>query len=82
MITDVTLLVHSSTHPLKIGVCVAVHRIGARRPYITHAVELLDILAEVNASVTGIEDVLAASRAEHDAETAEAGQTELREAYV
>jgi hypothetical protein len=55
---------------------------GARRPYITHAVELLGILSEVNLAVTGIEDVLAASRAEHDPETAEAMQTELKVARV
>lgn len=57
-------------------------RLGARRPYITHAVELLGILNEVNTAITGIEDVLDASRAEQDAETAEAMQAELKQAYV
>lgn len=55
---------------------------GARRPYITHGVELLGALQEVNTAITGIEDVLAASRAEQDAETAESLQQELRQAYV
>lgn len=55
---------------------------GARRPYITHAVELLGILGEVNTAVTGIEDVLAAARTEYDEETAHAMQKELHQAYV
>lgn len=56
--------------------------IGARRPYITHGVELLGVLNEVNTAITGIEDVLDASRAEQDADTAELMQRELKQAYV
>jgi hypothetical protein len=62
--------------------CLAMLFLAARRPYITHAVELLGILSEVNTAVTGIEDVLAAARVGHDHENSEAMQAELKAAYV
>lgn len=56
--------------------------VAARRPYITHAVELLGILSEVNLAANGIDDVLAGSRAEHTSEEADAIVAELKAAYV
>lgn len=53
---------------------------AARRPYITHAVELLGILSEVNLAANGIDDVLAGSRAEHTSEEADAIVAELKAA--
>jgi len=55
---------------------------AARRPYITHSVELLGSLSEVNAAVTGIEDVLAAARVGNNNETTAPTHLEMKQAYV